>query len=140
MRWLFIVGSLILPLLTPALSQAANLCLKDNFGNTYTLIKPACRATSAHPAAVIGTTAMGNALQCQGSNLVGVHGVCFGVPSEGKVHLNLVSERSDVNNVDECRLLSWNLVGADLSSLAGTTEAPVFGDFKATTFSSIPCP
>lgn len=125
----------------PAVSRAGNLCFQDNFGNVYSLsIKPACKATSAKPAHVLGMLTLAGD-PCNGSQVVGIHGMCFGVPSEGKVHVNLVSAQADGVH-SSCALQSWNLSGANLGSLSGgrEREGDAFTTFETTTFTAIACP
>jgi hypothetical protein len=135
-------------LLLPAFSHAGNVCFQNENGAIFRLsIKPTCKASSAKPAAVLGTFAPGGGIQCLGSNVIGVYGVCFGAPSEGasgKVHLNLTAGRIDHNNPDQCSLQSWNLIGDGLNLLTGSIErerttsgTPFFAD---QTFTAVICP
>jgi hypothetical protein len=143
MKKSMLLVSVIAFLLLPAFSQAADVCFQNDLGAIFRLsIRPKCRATSSKPAAVIGTMTPSAGLECLGSSVIGVHGVCFGVPSEGKVHLNLISERIDHTNPAECALMAWNLIGDGLNLLTGSVErVPDSGPvFAARTFTAIPCP
>lgn len=138
---LMIVPAILFAL--PALSHAANVCYQNDAGGIFRLsIKPACKATSSNPAAVVGTVTPAFGVKCLGSDKIGVHGVCFGVPSEGKVHLNLISERVDHSNPSACSLASYNLIGEGLNLLTGSSELETDSspDFEARTFTAIPCP
>ncbi|MBI3248443.1 MAG: hypothetical protein HYZ50_18230 [Deltaproteobacteria bacterium] len=128
-------------LCVPAASRAGDLCFQDNFNNTYRLsIKPACKATSAKPAQVLGVLTL-DGDPCNGSQVVGIHGVCFGAPSEGKVHMSLVSAQADGVH-SSCGLQSWNLLGESLTLLSGgrEREGDAFTTFETTTFTAIACP
>jgi hypothetical protein len=142
MKKSILFASAVALLLLSALSQAAVVCFQNEPGATFNLsIKPACSAANPKPAAVIGTRTFASA-QCLGSGMAGIHGVCFGVPSEGKVHLNLISERIDHNDPVACSLQSWNLIGDDLTLLTGSVERKTDPQtfFGASTFTRIPCP
>jgi hypothetical protein len=141
----FIVASLALSLVAPALADAAGFCLRDDFSSIYKFTKkPLCRSTTSTVVAVMGTVTLGAGIVCNGSAVVGFQGICFGAPSEDKVHLNMTSARADAaaGKQSDCSLLSWNLSGANITSVSGGSERETDGApfFASTTLSQVPCP